>query len=497
MSEPGLGAGGTPFTAGHGYARRLPFSVLPQRMREYAIDLATRKQVPVDLPALTMLGIIGSVAGPRMVIRRDHDWIQPLNTYIACALESSAGKSPVYEELRKGLHAAEYHLIEKHQEQVAARIAAMRQEVEDKRRLANQPSTSLDEREILREQAKRLEAEAEDLAANPPPDPELVYDGDLTVEALGSAMADNGGSGPVIDDEGTFLRNLGGQYSGGKTGNLGLVLVGYDCRHYQPRRINRATKPIRRAVLSLVLSPQPSIIAEMKNNNTMNELGFINRFIVCVPGDLIGEREGRPATFIDDAPEGDQSRAHRRWWSDLLKSIAAYDVIDGDEEDATVIDLTREAFKLHYDYAEELERRCRHGGDLRDVRSWAMKEAGRTLRVSGLLHLGAGLTPDDRVSGEVMESAISFSRWSTEHFLHAGNVVGLSEGADRIAEYVDNKPLRFAARSELVANVFHGHAGQSQVTAYLKELVGTGKWELAKGEAERGRPPVIVRRKAA
>lgn len=496
MSGPELGAGATPFKAGHGYARRIPFNVLPQQMRDYAMDLATRKQVPVDLPALTMLGVIGSVAAPRMVIRRDHDWIQPLNTYTACALESSAGKSPVYEELRKGLDAAQFHMVEQHRERVAAQIAAMQQEVEDKRRLANQASTLPDQREILREQAKRLEAEAEELASAPPPDPELVYDGDLTVEALGSAMANNGGSGPVIDDEGTFLRNLGGQYSG-RTGNLGLVLVGYDCRYYKPRRINRETKPIRRAVLSLVLSPQPSIIAEMKNNHTMNDLGFINRFIVCVPGDLIGEREGRPATFIDDAPVGDESRKHRRWWSDLLKSIAAYDPIDGDDEDATIIDLDRDAFKLHYDYAEELERRCRHGGDLRDVRSWAMKEAARTLRVAGQLHLGAGLTPDDRVSGETMMSAIGFSRWSTEHFLHAGNVVGLSEGADRIAEYVDNRETRFATRSELVTSVFHGHARQSEMTAYLKELVGTGKWELTKGESDRGRPPVILRRKTA
>lgn len=498
MSTPHLGAGATPFKAGHGYARRFPFNALPQRMREYACDLAVRKQVPVDLPALVMLGIISSVAAARVIVRRDRDWIQPTNLYIACALDSSAGKSPVFEELRKGVQAAEYHLIEKHQDHVAAQLAQMRQEVEDKRRLANQADTHVDQKEILRERAKRIESEAEEMTKHPPPDPELVYDGDLTVEALGAAMADNGGSGPVIDDEGTFLRNLSGQYSG-QTGNLGLVLTAYDCRYYKPRRINRATKPIKRAALSLVLSPQPSIIAAMKNNHTMNELGFINRFIVCVPGDLIGERANRPATYVDDAPEVDHGRAYRRWWSDLLKSVAQYDIIAelDDEADAAIIDLTREAFKLHIEYAEELERRVRHGGDLRDVKSWAMKEAARTLRVAAALHLSSGATPDDRLSEETMDSAICISRWYTEHFLHAGNVVGLSEGADRIAEYVDNKPLRFAARSELVSNVFHGHAGQSQITAYLKELVGTGRWELARGESDKGRPPVIIRRRAA
>lgn len=486
-----------PLKAGHGYARRFPFAALPQRMSEYAVDLARRKQVPVDLPALVMLGMISSVAAPRIVIRRDRDWTQPTNLYIACALDSSAGKSPVFEELRKGVHAAEFRLAEKHRDQVAARIARLNQEVEDKRTLANQPGTHVDQKEILRERAKQIEAEAEEFSKNIPPSPELVYDGDLTVEALGSAMADNSGAGPVIDDEGTFLRNLSGQYSG-QTGNLGLMLVGYDCRYYKPRRINRVVKPIKRAALSLVLSPQPSIIAAMKGNNTMNDLGFINRFIVCVPGDLIGERANRPATFVDDEIEADPSRAHRKWWSDLLQSISEYPVIaDLDsEDDAPTIDLTREAFKLHREYTEELEQRVRHGGDLRDIKSWAMKEAGRTLRVSAGLHLGEGLATDDRLPGELMDRAICISRWSTEHFLHAGNVVGLSEGADHIAEYVTNKPLGFAARAELVSNVFRGHVRKTHLDGYLKELVGTGRWELAKGETDGGRPPVILRRKS-
>jgi hypothetical protein len=497
MTATHLGAGATPLNAGHGYARRFPYNALPQRMREYAVDLAVRKQVPVDLPALVMLGIISSIAAPRIVIRRDRDWTQPTNLYIACGLESSAGKSPVFEELRKGVQAAEFHLIEKHRDKVAAQLAAMRQEVEDKRKLANQPGTLIDQKEILRERAKRIEADAEEMTKNPPPDPELVYDGDLTVEALGSAMAENSGSGPVIDDEGTFLRNLAGQYSG-QTGNLGLVLVGYDCRYYKPRRINRATKPIKRAALSLVLSPQPSIIASMKNNYTMSDLGFINRFIVCVPGDLIGERVNRPATYVDDSPGEDLGRVYRRWWSDLLKSIAEYDVIgDLDDDDATTIDLTREAFKLHYEYAEELEQAVRHGGPLRDVKSWAMKEAGRTLRVAAALHLGAGMAAGDRVSEQTMDNAICISRWYTEHFLHAGNVVGLSEGAEYIAEYVTNMPLQAATRSDLVTQVFRGHIRKGQLDAYLSELVGTGRWELAVGQSEKGRPPQILKTKRA
>ncbi len=55
IGEPAPGAkrgsGATPLTAGHGHARRFPVEHLPPMMREYVVDLAERKQVPVDLPA--------------------------------------------------------------------------------------------------------------------------------------------------------------------------------------------------------------------------------------------------------------------------------------------------------------------------------------------------------------------------------------------------------------------------------------------------------------
>ena len=491
-----LGEGATPFKAGYGFASRFPTDRLPGRMRAYVHDIAERKQVPVDLPALMMLGIISSVAGPRITIRRDQDWRQPTNLYVACALDSASGKSPVVEELRRGLLKAQRKLAEKHARDVEQRIADLNKQVEAELGFAQAASTPLDAREGHKANAKRLSQQIENMVTEPPPAPELLYDGDLSVEALAMAMADNHGAGPVIDDEGTFLRNLGGQYSG-KTGNLGLMLVGYDCRYYKPRRVNRATAPIDRAALSRAIAPQPSIIADMKHNQTMNDLGFINRFIVSVPGDLIGERRGRKATWHGDVRADRVDYSGRNWWSDLLLSISEYDVIGGlDEEDCATVDLTYEAFKRHYEYADELEGRIGLDGDLRKVKSWASKEAGRCLRVAAILHLAAGHTTDDEVSESVMDDAIAISRWAIEHFLHAGSVVGLSEGADRIKEFIDGTSEGFATRTAISQMVFKGNLGASQISAYVDELVATGCFVEEKGQSVGGRPPKIVRRVA-
>lgn len=494
-SRPPLGDGATPYVAGRGYARRFPTETLPPSMATYARDLAYRKQVPVDLPALTMLGILGSVAGPRITIRRDLDWRQPTNLYTACALPSGAGKSPTVDELRRGLITAQRGLAERHKLEVNARLVRMRDEVEALRGRANDITTDINERSMLRDEANRLEESAKEMSANPPPSPELIFDGDTTPEALGNSMALNAGAAAVIDDEGTFFRNLGGQYSGGKTANLGLVLVGYDCRYYKPKRVNRATEPIHRAALSLVIAPQPGIVADMMRNQAMDELGFINRFIVCVPGELTGQRTERPSTYHRDIPTERPDRAGRDWWSNLLDEIVQYDVIgETDPEDAPTIDLSRGAWKKHREYEQAFEARLHPGtGDLRKISPWATKHCARVLRIAALLHLASGFLPGEDLEEAVMEQAIAIGEWSIEHFLGAGAVVGLSTDAGRIKEFIDGTELGFCDRTALFKEVFKGHASASELDGWISELVSTGDYiedRLATG----GRPKKIIRR---
>lgn len=489
------GAGATPFVAGEGYARRFPTGALPAAMRHYVHDLAVRKQVPVDLPAVTMLGILGSVAGPRITIRRDLDWRQPTNLYTICALPSGAGKSPAVEELRRGLWRASKTVTEQHERLVAARIVELTRRVEEMRTKANDISTLPDERDLLRTQAKALEKEADELAEIPPPTPQLVFDGDTTPEALARSMALNYGAAAVIDDEGTFLRNLGGQYSGGKTGNLGLVLVGYDCRYYRPQRVTRTAEPVERAALSLVISPQPGIVADMMRDHMMDETGVVNRFIVCIPGELTGFRTERPSTYFRDVPTERPDRTGRDWWAGILDSIAAYEIIgETDPEEAATIDLTRGAWQMHREYERDVEFRLRPDGDLHRISAWATKHTARVLRVAALLHLADDGTTDDELTEATMKNAIEIGEWSVEHFQAAGSVVGLTTEAGRIKEYIDGTELGYASRSIISREVFKGHASATQLTAWIDELVATGEYERHM-LATTGRPKEVVRKK--
>lgn len=492
-SVKGLGA--TPTQAGHGYARRFPVHCLPKPMADYVLGIATRIQVPVDLPALVALGIEGSVAGPRITIRGGREYRQPTNLYVAPSMGVSTRKSPVFAELMAGLHDAVDVMNEQRKLAHAAKIVELKERAETLYRTANASSDSA-KVEALRLDAKKAEREAGELENTEPPRAIGWLDGDTTPEALSVSMARNDGAGPLIDDEGTFFRNLAGLYNNGKPGNLGLVLTGYDCRHHQPKRTSREAPEIERAALSLVLSPQPPILASVLHNSMMDDAGFVHRFLIAVPGDLVGQLERRASTFVDDEPEGDAPTIGRRWWSTLLADIAQYPVIPDTRsvDEYATIDLNREAWKLYDDYQFELDRRVHpRDGDLVQYKPWIGKHAGRVLRIAALLHLAGGYTTDDRVTEETMTNAIEIGDWAIEHFIRAQSVTGFSESADKIREYIDGTELGFATRKAIYADVFNKHAGRAQLDAWIGELVASGNYVAQKVKGA-GRPTEYVRR---
>jgi len=226
----------------------------------------------------------------------------------------------------------------------------------------------------------------------------------------------------------------------------------------------------------------------------MEETGLVNRFLVCVPGELTGYRQERPSTYYRDAPDVRPDRAGRDWWATVLNSVVEYDIIgDTNLDDAPTIELTRQAWELHRSYEQQVELRLRPAGDLHRISPWATKHVGRVLRIAALLHLAAGRSTDDELSEATMRSAIEIGEWSVEHFLAAGSVVGLTTEAGLIKEYIDGTELGFATRTVIAREVFRGHASAAEITAWIDELVAAGEYVRDRLATE-GRPKEIVRR---
>lgn len=498
-----LGLGATPFVPGHGYAARFPLDALPQRLRELVVDVAVRQQVPVDLPALAALGCISAVAGPRFLIRRDITWRQPLILQIAVAMDSGAAKSPAVDELTRGIEIAETRMYAAWKASVEEELAPLQAELDKLTKAANRDGIGEEEQDRIaaqiKQRAKAIENQRNNLNEARPAPARIRLTGDTTPEALTKALARNGGSYAIIDSEGTFFNHMtGSAYRGGKAANATVVLKGYDGDTHESGRVGEGkTDVIRRTSLVLVITPQPPILASTLGNKDLTANGFVNRFIVCVPGDLVGQRSQRQATYYLDAAPNRPEIALAAWWADLLTSIAGQaDVIGRSTPDDEMIDLdsaptlnlTRDAFDLSRKYEAEFELRMAPDADGGTaLKRWGSKHLGRVVRLAGILHLAAGRAVDEQVDVGTMEAAIAIGEWSVTHYLAAGSASGLSAEAGRIMEYVESSDQGMVTRAAIGKAVFCGRAGKNEIDGWVSELVSTGRYTVTR-QRTAGRP---------
>jgi hypothetical protein len=460
--------------------------------------------VPVDLAALCALGCLSAVAGPRFLIRRDIDWIQPLVLHIICAIDSGGAKSPAVNELVAGLEYVETRLAAAHLEDVLNDIIRLEHQQSLTARNAAVSKLPQARQAILARELKEVDQKLKALKEDPPPPPRILIDGDITPEKLASRLAANHGCGAIIDHEGTLLRIIGGDmYGKGRTGNSTAVLKGYDGDRHHPDRVGDGkSDPVRRAILPMFLAPQPSILATTLANEQLATNGVVNRNIICVPGDLAGQRENRPSTYYRDASDEQKDLAQQRFWADLLWRIAKHPVIGANvpaEEQinlttALTLDLTREAWELHRKYEAEFELRIHpNQPEAKKLKAWGSKHLGRVLRIAGILHLAGGQPSSVEVDVSTMQCAIDIGEWTVTHYLAAGAVSGLSDGAGRLAEYVDASELGMVNRWDIGKKAFNGHATAQGIDGWIAELVATGRYQTVK-QPTSGRPKLWVAR---
>ena len=73
-----------------------PVDTLPPWLRDWVTALATALQCPVDLPAMLGLAVLALCAAKRYKAHVIQGWDEPLNLYVAVALNPGESKSPAF-----------------------------------------------------------------------------------------------------------------------------------------------------------------------------------------------------------------------------------------------------------------------------------------------------------------------------------------------------------------------------------------------------------------
>ncbi|HEX4124497.1 MAG TPA: YfjI family protein [Tepidisphaeraceae bacterium] len=382
--------------------------IIPGIVGEMVNAAAAAFEVPRDLPAtfgVTSLAIAGQ---GRFAVVLDNGYAEPLAFWSICALKSGNRKSPTHNAMMGWAHqfarikaiamAPEIRRAEAAMNIANARVKSMRQK-----------AASLDdavERSLLIAQA----AEEEDAIQSIPIPPRLTVE-DITNEHAATLMSQQQERIGVTSDETGPLGAWGGRYYSNKGSNIDLPLKAYSGT---PADIDRGSRPsvhLAAPLMTIGLSPQPSVVSALVGNQEYRSRGFVGRFYIFMPDSRLGYRTLNTTPIPDALAE--QYAAH-------LTALAEMNAVpDGrGVYRPRQLSLSGEAYGLWRAFAIEVEAMMRPTGALEQLTDIGGKMPGSAARAAGLFHLakhGPNAAAVDVIDIETMDRAIRFARHAIEH----------------------------------------------------------------------------------
>ena len=389
-----------------------PIKSLPDWGAAMVEAVAESTQTPPDLAGVVYLGVLAAAAGGRAEVEVQPGWREPVNLYAAPAMPPGSRKSAVFREMTAPLLEAEQALQETARADISeSRVSRDIAEEQARKAITAAAKTGTDE-------AKADAIESAQLAdsISVPGWPRLVAD-DATPEALTTLLCEQGGRMAVLSAEGDLFDIMCGRYSrDGQVPNLGVFLKGHAGDLLLVDRKGREPERIENPALTIVVTIQPQVLLDIARRPALRGRGLLARVLYCLPPDTVGFRRIQ----VDAVPDDTRS-ACRSQVKALALSLAEW-------TDPAVLMLAPEARQLLAGYQEEIEPRLRaSGGDLADLRDWASKLAGATVRLAALLHLATHLKDGYQrpIDADILERAIQLGRYFTEHARAAFRQMGM------------------------------------------------------------------------
>jgi hypothetical protein len=426
-------------------------------------SVAEFTQTDTAMAGTVALAVLSACAGGRLEVEGKPGWREPVNVFVAVIAEPGERKSPVHGALTAPLFTAQQTLAERARPRIEE--AATLKDVAT--RTAEQAKASAAKADAGKRDEATAEAVAAALAAEAitvPNLPRLIAD-DVTPEKLSGLMAANGGRMALISDEGGIFDTLAGRYSA--TPNLDPYLKGHAGRPMLVDRTGREGEYILRPALTVGVMAQPSVLRKFGSNGDLAGRGLPARFLFALPRSRAGWRNDDAPPVAEHTGARYAERVH-----DLAASLAEW-------EDPAVVALTGEAKTIRAEATNVVERQLRPGGSLRDMREWANKLSGTTLRLAGLLHVAHHPTDGWRrpVDGDRMSKALQLTAFFIAHYRAAQAVVGgdpVADTARTVLAGLIAKGMTTFTRRELHRRMHRQLPRAAQVAAVLDTLVQYG-----------------------
>lgn len=237
-----------------------PAGIFPAPIEDALNKAASAFTVPLAVPAMTFLAVLGASIGRTRGLQVKPGWVIHPNLYCALVARSGMGKSPCTNAILKPIHDREHAAYRDYQEALSLHDLKMR-EWQSAFTKAQRTNQDLPEKPAL-------------------PKWSQVYVEDSTTQAVGTILQNNPRGVLWYRDELSGLLSDLGRYDskGGDAGDKARLLSAYDCGAWKVSRSTKDGLHIPHACVSIFGTVQPGLLpALFKQRDAIS--GFLPRFL--------------------------------------------------------------------------------------------------------------------------------------------------------------------------------------------------------------------------
>jgi hypothetical protein len=244
---------------------------------------------------------------------------------------------------------------------------------------------------------------------------------DTTIEALVVSSA-KGGPKIIVDEEGSFIRNITGRYS--KSPNLDYVKKAWSGEPHTYRRRNSGDVAYRipYPILTIAAGLQPEACRALGGlfGGSLRGEGFLARFLFASPPSRIGDLVAPSAR--------DSASPLKRAYSDfMLQQIKVHYKSEPTLDKAWIIRLSEESLVVWQELFEWLDKKA--ATEFMALRDWLKKASDHAVRIAALLTLAKGVkTREATIKEPEMRVAVTMIK---NYFLyHVAHVCDMFRDSD-------------------------------------------------------------------
>lgn len=429
-------------------------------------EVSKSTETPIELGGFLGLASIATIAAKRFSILVEPGYFEPLNIWLAVAMEPSNRKSSVLKAFAGPL----YDWERSQKRDMVSDIEAAKSARKTQEKIINDLRNrickieDMEEREIAAEQIQKLEAHLPQI----PVVPQLLIN-DCTPEAVARLLQNQGERLAFLDSEADSLfAMMMGRYSDSPV--LDVYLKSYSGDYIKVDRQSKESISLDEPLLTLGIAPQPGVIQDLVNKPILIKRGLLSRFLFLLPRSNVGSRDLVPRAVSKSAKS--QFDAGLKY---LLTMPTSKD--EHGNESSYLIKMSEEANRVWKSWQREIEPMMSQDGKLSDdaLKFWAGKLAGNTVRIAALLHIAATCPkhrPDEiLISDSTVRKAVELARVTIDHSIAVHDLASTNPKRHRALQIFDwlrrnrtktitlsqlHQKLRGRADFQLASNVREG-----------------------------------------